>query len=142
MTNEFKDFNKNWHFYPKHKFCISSDFSLEDHKMLHYECSGNLIKYCFCLICKKAIKLPFLGCYLDHWHCMNLYYLSFFSFFFFFCELIVTRKSSLFHLVSYCIFGLSFNMVSALREEKLRNSEETDKSKGLQEADSDMIKHQ
>lgn len=112
MTNEFKDFNKNWHFYPKHKFCISSDFSLEEHKMLHYECSGNLIKYCFCLICKKAIKLPFLGCYLDHWHCMNLYYLSFFSFFFFlrtnsYKKIFSFPLGELLHFWSLLQYGLS-----------------------------------
>lgn len=85
--------------------CISSNFSLKDHKMFYYECSGNL-NYCFCLICKKEGKSPFFGCYLDcfhyPWYYMNLYY----NLWFCFCKLIVIRKLSLFHVVRYFILSL------------------------------------
>lgn len=137
VTSKFKDFNKIWHFYPKHKSCISSNFSLEDPKMFHQEYSGNL-NYCFWLVCKQVIKLPLLGWYLDccHYprHCMNLNYLSFC-----FCKLIVIRKSPPFHLVSYFIFGLSFGMIPAPREKELRNSQEIDMNNGLQLADRSLI---
>lgn len=55
MRSKPKDLNKEWHFYLNHKSCISSDCSLEDHKILRYESCRNPTT--FWLVFKKAVKL-------------------------------------------------------------------------------------
>lgn len=55
MRSKPKDLNKEWHFYLNHKSCISSDCSLEDHKILCYESCRNPTT--FWLVFKKAVKL-------------------------------------------------------------------------------------